>query len=44
MIAGPFMDIWTGDLGALMGLWILMLPFILVAGVFGWVRDKWRNR
>ena len=41
MIASnPIVDIWTGDMGALTALWLLLLPFVLIYAAFVWLKDK----
>lgn len=38
--SNPIVDIWTGDMGALMALWFLLIPFILLYAAFKWLKDK----
>ena len=41
MTANNFIvDVWTGDMGALMILWVMMLPFVAIAAAVNWLRKR----
>lgn len=44
MLSNNFVwDVWTGDMGALMILFLMFLPFILIYALVMWAKDKITN-
>ena len=40
MTANAVYDIWTGDMGYLLYLFVMFLPFVLIYAAFMWIKGK----